>query len=199
MGDSQMNNEKSRGSYAFRTAVLRGTGVLLPPLATILIFVWAIGTTRVYLLEPVTAGVREGLVWCLADIREEIPGTLPGQQTGVADGRAYCRVGDGTFIPQAVYEQVHKSLGNQPAPQTAKAYYGQYVVLTYLRPYYTVPFFLAVFVLLLYLLGKFMAVGFGNFFANLIDQGIRHLPLVRSVYSGVKQVSDFLITGPEMQ
>jgi uncharacterized membrane protein len=199
MGDSQAKDEKSRGNYAFRTAVLRGTGVLLPPLATILIFIWAIGTTRVYLLEPVTAGVREGLVWCLADIRDEIPGTLPLQQTGVIEGRVYCRVGDGTFIPQPVYERVRKGLGNQPVPQTAKAYYGQYVDLTYLRSYYAVPFFLAVFVLLLYLLGKFLAVGFGNVFANLIDHGIRRLPLVRSVYSGVKQVSDFLITGPDMQ
>jgi uncharacterized membrane protein len=198
MGSFNEDN-RSRKGRAFRSAVLRGMGVVFPPLLTILIFIWAIGTTRVYLLEPVTDGVRESLVWWLADIRDDIPLIVPGQQTVTIDGRIYCRLGDDTFIPQSVYERVRKGVGSQPLPQTGKAYYRQYVDLTYLQPYFAVPFFLLVFVLLLYLLGKFMAAGIGSMFANLLDQGIRRLPLVRSVYSGVKQVSDFLITGREMQ
>ncbi|MFW6125214.1 MAG: DUF502 domain-containing protein, partial [Pirellulales bacterium] len=50
------------------------------------------------------------------------------------------------------------------------------------------------FILLLYLLGKFMAAGIGRFFWNLFEQGIHRLPLVRNVYSSVKQVSDFLFS-----
>jgi len=58
---------------------------------------------------------------------------------------------------------------------------------------------LSVFILLLYLLGRFIAAGMGRFFANVFEQGIRRLPLVRTVYAGVKQVSDFLFTGHEIQ
>ena len=76
-------------------------------------------------------------------------------------------------------------------PASAKDVYRRYVVLTYLRPYTAIPFFLALFILLLYLLGKFMAIGIGRFFWGLFEQAIHRLPLVRSVYSAVKQVTDF--------
>jgi uncharacterized membrane protein len=198
IGADNPNERRPRASHPFRSAVFRGMGVVVPPLFTILIFVWAIGTTRVYLLEPVTAGVRSALVWGLADIQENLQITDPVGQTAAANGRIYCRVGDNTFIPQPVYERVRKNLGTQPPPQDAKAYYEQYVDLTYLRSYYTIPFFLSVFVLVLYSLGKFMAAGLGSVFGNFMDQGIRHLPLVRGVYSGVKQVSDFLFTGHDV-
>ena len=55
------------------------------------------------------------------------------------------------------------------------------------------PFFLLIFTLLLYLLGKFMAAGIGRFFWNIFERGIiDRVPLVRNVYSGVKQVTDFM-------
>ena len=71
--------------------------------------------------------------------------------------------------------------------------------LTYLRPYYAIPCFLAIFVLLLYLLGKFMAAGIGDFFGSRFDAAVHRLPLVRSVYSAVKQVTDFFFSEQTMQ
>lgn len=38
--------------HPFRRAVLRGLGVVLPPLLTIVIFVWVGKTVAVYVLEP---------------------------------------------------------------------------------------------------------------------------------------------------
>ncbi len=57
--------------HPFRLAVIRGLGVLSPPLLTVVILLWVINTTRIYLLEPVSIGVREGIVWCLrGEIRD---------------------------------------------------------------------------------------------------------------------------------
>ena len=64
---------------------------------------------------------------------------------------------------------------------------------------FVVPIFLCVFLLVLYLLGKFLAAGVGRFFWNQFERLIHRLPLVSNVYSSIKQVTDFLFSEPEMQ
>ena len=195
---SKSPGKSPTGSHPFRRAVIRGLAVLCPPLLTVLIFAWAISTTKSYFLEPVTSWTRDGLVLYLADVREDLPLQSPTSRTAVADGNVYYRLDSGAFIPQYVYERVQKQPG-EPLPTSGDSYYRRYVDLTYLRPYYTTPSLLAVFVLLLYLLGKFMAAGIGGFFANRFDGLVNHVPGVRNVYSAVKQVSDFLFTGRDIQ
>ena len=192
------SGEPKRRRHPFRAAVLRGLGVLAPPLFTVLIFFWVLNATYVYVLKPVTAGVREAVVGVVADIRKDLPLSDPATQTAVADGRVYHRVTNGTFVPEVVYDRVEANPG-KAMPNTAKGVYRRYVELTYLRPYYSVPFFLAVFVMLLYLFGKFIAAGVGRFFWNLFERGIHQLPLVRNVYSSVKQISDFLFSEREIE
>jgi uncharacterized membrane protein len=178
--------------------MLRGLAVLCPPLLTVLILVWAVNTTKSYFLEPVTGWVREALVWHLTDVRENLPVNPPGSKTAAVDNRLYRQIENGTFIPESVYDVVHKQSG-EPLPTTADGFYRRYIDLTYLRPQFTIPCFLAVFVLLLYFLGKFMAAGIGGFFANIVERMISRLPGVRAVYSAVKQVSDFVFTEREMK
>jgi uncharacterized membrane protein len=178
----------------FRRAVLRGLAVLCPPLLTVLIIVWAINTTKSYFLEPVTRWTREGIVWCIADVRQA-PGNA---KTIEIHGEPYRRLEDGTLIPASVYDVVQRQPG-QPPPVTGEDYYSRYVDLTYLRPYLAIPFFLAVFILLLYFLGKFMAAGIGRFFVATIDHTVSRVPVVRSVYSSIKQVSDFLFSEQELK
>jgi len=173
----------NRPDRPFRSAVLRGLGVLVPPLMTIVIFVWVGNTVEEYVLRPVTSGVREAILWRVADIRDNVPLADPLQQTALIDGTAYRRLPNDTFVPLTVYEKVRKNRSSRdPLPQTGDAVYRDYIDLTYLRPYFVVPF------------GKFMAAGIGRFFWNLFERGIRRLPLVRSVYSSVKQVTDFLFS-----
>jgi uncharacterized membrane protein len=181
----------------FRRAVLRGLAVVCPPLLTVLIIVWAINTTKSYFLEPVTSWVREGIIWCAADIRQDVP--LPSRSATTADmgGERYRRLENGSFIPESIYETVQRQPG-QPPPVTGEEFYRRYVDLTYLRPYLTVPFFLSVFILLLYFLGKFMAAGLGRLFVAVFDRSVSRVPGVRAVYSSVKQVSDFLFSEREM-
>jgi uncharacterized membrane protein len=186
--------------HPFRIAVLRGLGVLVPPLLTVVILVWVVSTTQHYVLEPVDSGARQALAWLLSgQIREDLRVTDPVEQTAMADGQVYRRMADGTFVPLAVYDRVRHGLDSEPLPQTGLGVYQRYVGLTYLRPYYAIPCFLALFILLVYLLGKFIAAGIGAFFWEGIERAINRLPLVRSVYSAVKQVSDFFFTAKQAQ
>jgi uncharacterized membrane protein len=190
---------RSRGRAAFRAAVIRGLGAFLPPLLTVLILIWVINTTKSYVIEPLTYAAREGLVWAMTDIRYDLPLANPADQSVDVNGYVYRRLHNGTFIPEHIYDRVQKSLGSDVMPANGEEIYRRYVELTVLRPHYAVPLFLALFVLLLYLLGKFMSVDVGGYFVHLLESGIRRLPLVRNVYSAAKQISDFIFSDREFE
>jgi uncharacterized membrane protein len=84
-------------------------------------------------------------------------------------------------------------------PTEAIIVYERYVNDMWLQRSFVVPIFLCLFVLVLYLLGRFLAAGFGRFFWTQAERVINRVPLVRNVYSSVKQVTDFLITDPDIQ
>lgn len=176
--------------HAFRAAVFRGLGVLLPPLLTVLILIWVVNTVRSYVLQPVTQATRDGLVWLIADVRvtEQNP------------GNGFHRLGDGSYVPAYVFDRVAAADGERAAlSKSGDEIFGRYVELKYLKPYFAIPFFLAVFVLVLYLLGKFIAIGVGGYVASVAESGIRRLPVVRNVYSAAKQISDFLFSEREFE
>jgi len=184
--------------HPFRSAVIRGLAVLTPPLLTIVIFIWVGGTVNQYVLRPVTAGLSNAIAWSLMDVREKVPtNPLTGRPT--LDGVSYHQLENEQYVPEDVYDLVRKNRGEDPIPRSGEGVYRRYVELRYLRRHLVIPFFLAVFVLLLYLLGKLMAVGIGRLLVSPIERGIGQLPLVSNVYSSVKQVSDFFFTPREME
>src|SRR6056297_1225613 len=61
-----------RGS-GFRRAVLRGLGVVLPPLLTIVVLIWAWSTIESYVLRPIELGIRHALVWNMEETYARIP------------------------------------------------------------------------------------------------------------------------------
>jgi uncharacterized membrane protein len=210
--DIDPNRHKKRPPHPFRQALLRGLGVVFPPLLTILIFLWVINTTHRYVLEPVTTLAREGMLWLWVrpeilqqkDLPPEARVSEEKEQKPVlmVGGRKFQRLEDHgyvTFIPKGVYDRVLENPGRESLPQRGLAYYRRFVEVKYLRPERTIPFFLALFIILLYLLGKFMAAGIGRFFVHRFERGIHRLPLVSNVYSAVKQVSDFLFSRPELE
>ena len=190
---------RNRGRAAFRAAVIRGLGAFLPPLLTVLILIWVINTTKSYVIEPLTYAAREGLVWITADIRSDIPQAKPTDQKVDVDGYIYRRLHNNTYIPEHVYDRVLEALGSDAMPSTGEEIYRRYIELTVLRPYYAIPVFLGLFILLLYLLGKFMTVDVGGYFVNLLESGVRRLPMVRNVYSAAKQISDFIFSDREFE
>jgi len=109
----------------------------------------------------------------------------------------YKRASAGGFVPSHVYDYVDTSVG--ASTKTADEIYVSYADHRWLPRRYVVPLFLCIFILVLYLLGKFLAAGVGRFFWNQLERIIHRLPLVRNVYSSIKQVTDFLFTEREIQ
>ena len=206
-------NGKSLGP--FRRAVLRGLAILLPPLLTIVIFLWVGNTISDYVLNPLQNQARTILVTYTADIRDikDVPPSQlvyrpadPENPDGpkvvdgaVIDDVGYHLVDGGKLVPDDVYDAVEGKRGIDTMPTTAKGIYTRYVNQKWLQPEIVIPVFLGLFVLVLYLLGKFLAAGVGRFFWMQLERIIHRVPLVRSVYSSVKQVTDFLFTDPEVE
>jgi uncharacterized membrane protein len=99
-----------------------------------------------------------------------------------------------------VRDEVRANLGKTRMPDSAVGVYERYFDQRwYFKGKYGAAFavvkyivFIAIFVLLLYLLGKFLAAGVGRFFWSQLERFITNVPLVRNVYSSVKQVTDVL-------
>jgi uncharacterized membrane protein len=185
-----------RRSRPLRAALIRGLGVLLPPLLTIVILVWIWLTVRSYVLQPVVAGVGDIITWSIADIRSELPDAFPTEQEGVlvSHGVRYREVDDRQYVPQQVYAVALRGLGSNPPPTTAWGVYRRYVEAEYLRPIVVVPVFLVVFVALMYVLGSLVAAEVGQAVWHYMEDAITHLPVVRGVYGASKQLTDYMLT-----
>lgn len=205
MTDALAKHSGKRPLDPFKRAVLRGLGVLLPPLLTIVIFLWVGNTVARYLLEPVEQGAKYLLVEYASDIRSQADFS---ENAVVEDGKittpenVYEEVetgDDAKYIPAEVLTEVRKHLGNDRMPDTAEGIYDRYMQQRWLQRRFVIPIFVGVFVLLMYLLGKFLAAGIGRFFWSRFERIIDRVPLVRNVYSSVKQVTDFLFTDPDLE
>ena len=183
-----------KGVHPFRRAVLRGLALLLPPLLTIVIFLWVWNTIREYVLVPVETGSQRVIVWSIQDIHDAPP------SAEYSSGIVYKQVpGREKYVPAHVLDAVVEDPGPNGMPATAEAVYRRYVEIRYLNWYQVIPIFLLVLVLILYFLGKFLAAGIGRIFWNFFDRIIHRLPVVRNVYGAVKQVTDFVFSEREIE
>ncbi len=185
---------------SFRRAVWSGLGVVLPPLLTLAILLWVANSVRYYVLEPVENLAAWIIVQSTAEIHPSDAYPQPGPEIKTIQGRPFHRTSDAQYVPQAVFEQVVRQVGLPRAEQmTAREIYQEYVKLLYLSPWVVVPAFLLVFVVLLWFLGRFMAAGLGRLFWESLERLIARVPLVRNVYSSVKQVTEFLLRQREIR
>ena len=185
----------------FRRAVWRGLGVLLPPLLTIVIFVWIGNTVRIYLLVPIEDKAHDLLLTQyekrILDEDQLTEEVVDGRVT--IDGVPYRRYSDGRFLPEADLQYVRQVVGGGVMPETSSGVYSVFINNKYLRRSRVIPLFLFVFLLLLFFLGRFLAAGVGGFFWGQFEKVIDNLPLVRNVYSSVKQVTDFMFSEQEIE
>lgn len=191
-----------------RRAIFRGLAVILPLLLTIVVFIWAWSMIDSYILAPCEHAAGQLIVWSIKDVRSGFPdGTAVPIRTDVAgpsivefNRREYVQVGrGGKWIPRDVWETVENDLGRNTPPTTADGFYDRYVMVRYLRRELTLPIFLAAFVLVLYLTGKFMAVGVGRYVRRLGEGVVDRMPIVRDVYSASKQITESIFSEQEMQ
>ena len=189
----------------FRKAVLKGLALIAPPLLTLVLFLWAWNTIEGYILRPLENTARYMIFVSINDIKTETPGRPVGasgdsvgrQKFADEKGSVWVKIRN-KYIPVEVYEWVESRSGDE-APATATAYYFRYIETSYLRRTVVIPVFLLVFVLALYVLGKFIAAGIGRMIWNSIEQLIARLPIISNVYSSVKQVTDFAFNDSEIQ
>ena len=191
----------------FRRAVLRGLGVVLPPLLTILLLIWAWKTIESYVLTPTEDLIRTGLVWYLEDTREEVPADSIATGKRRLDGFIY----EGTsyvpdpitgrrFIPYEVVKVVDEHADYfDSKPASANAYWHRYVQLTYMPRWIVLPVFLIVFLTVVYFFGRLFTFGMGRWFVRQFDSAILRIPVVSKVYGGVKQVTDFAFSEREIE
>ena len=196
-----------------RKAIFRGLGVILPPLLTVVLFVWAWSTIDSYVLGPLEATARFFVVLAIRDELDEESVRTAIRESGRDPELAWIERDDriiydsGTqeyvkvnkaFIPLEVYETVEQDPGDS-RPTTASAYYDRYVGLRYLRRQYVLPLFLAGFLLVLYLLGKMLAAGVGRLLWAQFEQLFSRLPIIRPVYTSVKQITDFAFNESDLE
>jgi len=179
--------------HPFQSAVLRGLAVILPPLLTIVILIWVWNAIEQYVLVPVHSGARNIIVWSIQDIHTEDPDAGSGVPS------RFVQVGN-EWVPKEIVTLVnYHDRSKDPKPETARLMYDRYVELRYLKPRFTIPLFLSLFIMILYLLGKFLAIRFGRIIVGLLEQLIHQLPIIRNVYSSVKQVTDFVFSEKEIE
>jgi uncharacterized membrane protein len=174
-----------------RAAVLRGLTGFIPPLLTVVILLWLFGTLHYYVLEPVTQGTKAVLARYMAS-----------QQLVRDDSRSgYVKTSDEqpTYAPAKVYKTVAEFDGpSTTSMYTGRKLYERYVDIEF-KWYYVVPWLLGIFIVVLYFLGKLLAGRLGQFIWDQIERMIHRLPLVRNVYSAIKQVTDFVLNHKEFQ
>jgi uncharacterized membrane protein len=201
-----------RRQHPVRRAVLRGLAIILPPLLTIVLFLWAWAQIERYVLEPIEGMARNVIVLSISDVKNKIPDEVPVHERLTADDgrvisfkfkdRVYIPVDGGKqrWIPQVVFNNVKEQPGEVSlASANEKLIYHQYVRNVYLKRVVVIPVFLCLFMLCLYVVGKFLAAGVGRMFWNFFEALIHRLPLIRNVYSSVKQVTDFVFSEREIE
>ena len=200
-----------RSLNPFRIATLRGLGILLPPLLTIIFFIWAWSTIETAILRPAEGIGRRLIVWSIADIREDsevreaartnksaLRTSSDGTITYFApSGQPFLQIGN-KWVPDHVYEFVKVNHGGN-MPTNADSLYMTFAGERFLKRHLVIPAFLAAFVAFLYLTGKLMAAGVGRIFYNAFEGLINRLPIISNVYSSVKQVTDFAFSENEVQ
>lgn len=186
----------------FRRAVLGGMAIVMPPLLTLVLFIWAWNTIDDYVLAPVERVARNVIVSRITDAYDKIPAEVrPGDQKAKDgrvfefehEGESYVQLLQGQWVNKHQFEEFSHLKGRYEAiPANAEAFYNRYVEVRYLSRWRVIPLFLTIFILVLYVLGKFIAFGVGRVLWLWVENLVRRLPIIRNVYSGVKQVTDLL-------
>jgi len=181
----------------FRRAVLRGLGVFLAPLLTVVIIVWVWQTLKSYILEPVTNVARVVLVGSLAEVYDQPPANAefdPGNQNlWTWDDEHWIRLENGQFIPADVERTVRRDPGSSAIPRNGRDYYRRYIDINYLRGWIVDPIILLVFLTVMYIVGSIFAADAARVMWNLFEYLVQRVPLVRTIYIPVKQVVGYLL------
>ena len=106
----------------------------------------------------------------------------------------------GQYVPLADYELVFKYLRPQPGPTTAIGLYMEVVSVRDVRSSWLLSAgSLSAMIIAMYFLGRFVTAKIGKWFVRQVEGILVRVPLVRNVYSTVKQVTDFVLSDREVE
>ncbi len=211
--ETETNDSPSKPSRVggFRRAILRGLGVVLPPLLTIAVLIWAWSTIESYVLSPIESSIRSAIVKGVSHRKtfSQVPSGATPTGDRRLDGFSYQGdryVPDPTgrrFLPEYVVKVVNENADRfgpyTASPASANAFWHRYVELEYMPRSVVVPVFLIVFLTLLYFVGRLFTFGLGHWFVRSFDAAILRIPIVNKVYGSVKQVTDFAFSEREIE
>ncbi|MEZ6137916.1 MAG: DUF502 domain-containing protein [Pirellulaceae bacterium] len=195
---------------SWRRALWRGSAIIAPPLVTLLVLIWLASAVEQYVLLPVERGSRWLLVKTTAQILDAPP---VGSELLVEDAPERGFIYEGVkyvqppigrkFLPDYIISHVDFKADLLPKdmqePLSAHNYYSAYFKLRYMPRYFTIPLLLLVLLCVLFFVGRFLAAGVGRLFVNGFERVVSQLPVVRNLYSSVKQVTDFVLSEREIE
>jgi uncharacterized membrane protein len=206
-----VNQTPNPRKATFRSFVFRGLGVVLPPLLTIVVLIWAWQTIEQYVLRPAEWVVRSGIVFAYEYSggtieKEDLPADAVRNEDGsiVYEGVRYVPDPTGRrFLPSYVVRKVEDNadyFAADAAPLvSANAYWHRYTSIHWMPRHLVLPVFLIVFLTVLYFLGRLFTFGLGRWFFRGFDAAILRIPVVNKVYGSVKQVTDFAFNEREIE
>jgi len=104
------------------------------------------------------------------------------------------------YVPLADYELVFKHIRPQPPPTTAIGLYMEIVAVRDIGSSWLLSAAsLSTAIIAMYFLGRFVTARIGKWFVRMIEGVLVRVPLVRNVYSTVKQVTDFVLSDREVE
>ena len=198
--DADLRPAPKKIQHPFRRAVFRGLAIVMPPLLTVILFLWAWNIIDSNILRPMETVAHTVIRWAVADVADKVPDGVTPQPYKASDGRTldsfahdgkeYVKLAEGQWVLKYHYDEFVRLRTRGDVPLTdATRFYQRYAQLKCPRRM-SLPIFLAVFVLLLYFCGKFMAFSAGRMMWNAAERIVIRLPIIRNVYSSVKQVTD---------
>jgi len=208
---------------------LRGLAISLPTILTIVIVLWILRGIDSYIIYPATSAVKwvlaksidesipvDGLVRLPNAPRLEGAGndyliTKRYRDVIVANGviRAetledsndvYVPLGP-RAVPYHQYRQALRVLPEESLGHNATTFYMEYSTVQYFKSLFHLSL-LAVLIIIVvfYFLGRFVTARLGHWIVNKFESGVLgRVPVVRSVYGSVKQVTDFLFSEQEVE
>mgnify|MGYP002624783052 CR=1 FL=1 len=104
-------------------------------------------------------------------------------------------------VPYVHYARVAKVTPAAQRPQTVTLFYMDYAAETYFKSAFLLSAFAVILVIVaLYFLGRIVSARLGAWTVSQLERNILgRLPVIRNVYSSVKQVTDFLFTESKVE
>jgi len=106
----------------------------------------------------------------------------------------------GSYVTLEDYDLVFKHLRPQPPPTTAIGLYMEIAAVRWFKTSWNLSLFaLSLTIIALYFVGRMVTARLGGWFYHKFELVLTRLPVVRNVYSTVKQVTDFVLSEREVE